>query len=81
MCQRNATALGINASAVDISPARAPHVNDEVLILRADGGKYDIGYCRSVVRSDGRIVTVYYYNTEERPENHIAATIWSPPAE
>ncbi len=50
------------------------------LVLRDDARKYDIGYCRSVVRTDGRIVTVYYYTTEQRPSNHIAATIWAPPA-
>lgn len=50
------------------------------LILREDGRKYDIGYCRSAARSDGRVVTVYYYTTKQRPENHIAATIWAPPA-
>lgn len=49
------------------------------IVLRDDGRKYDLGYCQSVVRSDGRIVTVYYYTTAQRPENHIAATIWSPP--
>lgn len=51
------------------------------LVLRDDARKYDIGYCRSVVRTDGRIVTIYYYTTNQRRENHIAATIWSPPAE
>jgi hypothetical protein len=51
------------------------------LVLRDDARKYDLGYCRSVVRTDGRIVTVYYYTTGARPENHIEATIWSPPAE
>jgi hypothetical protein len=50
------------------------------LVLRDDARKYDIGYCRSIVRADGRIVTLYYYTTVQRPENHIAATIWSPPA-
>jgi len=49
-------------------------------VLRDDARKYDIGYCRSIVRADGRIVTLYYYTTVQRPENHIAATIWSPPA-
>lgn len=48
------------------------------LILRDDAATWDIGYCRSVVRSDGKVVTVYYYSTEERPEQHIAATIWDP---
>lgn len=50
------------------------------LVLRDDARKYDIGYCRSVVRTDGKVVTIYYYTTEQRRENHIAATIWTPPA-
>jgi hypothetical protein len=48
------------------------------LVLRDDARTWDIGYCRSVVRGDGRIVTVYYYATADHFENHIAATIWSP---
>ena len=51
------------------------------LVLRDDARKYDLGYCRSVVRADGRVVTIYYYTTQQRTENHIEATIWSPPAE
>ncbi|MBM3852922.1 MAG: hypothetical protein FJ399_07165 [Verrucomicrobia bacterium] len=47
--------------------------------LRDDARTWDIGYCRSVVRADGRIVTIYYYATAAHYENHIAATIWSPP--
>ena len=35
-----------------------------------------MGYCRMVERPDGKIVTIYYYNTPERTEQHIAATIW-----
>jgi hypothetical protein len=46
--------------------------------LRDDASTWDIGYCRSVVRSDGNIVTIYYYATDERPEQHIEATIWNP---
>jgi hypothetical protein len=50
--------------------------------LRDDGRTWDLGYTRSVQRKDGKIVTVYYYTTAERPEQHIAATIWDPgPAE
>lgn len=48
------------------------------MVLRDDGRTWDIGYCRSVVRSDGKIVTVYYFATKDLFENHIAATIWSP---
>jgi hypothetical protein len=50
--------------------------------LRDDGRTWDLGYTRSVQRQDGKIVTIYYYTTRERPEQHIAATIWDPgPAE
>jgi hypothetical protein len=31
-----------------------------------------------VQRSDGKVVTIYYYTTEQNPEQHIAATIWDP---
>jgi hypothetical protein len=48
------------------------------VVLRDDARTWDIGYCRSIVRSDGKIVTVYYYATPDYVENHIAATIWSP---
>jgi len=51
----------------------------EEIHLRDDGRSWDLGYCRSVVRHDGKIVTIYYYTTHENPENHIAATIWMPP--
>lgn len=51
------------------------------LVLRDDARKYDLGYCKSVVRADGRVVTIYYYTTHQRTENHIEATIWSPPVE
>jgi hypothetical protein len=46
--------------------------------LRDDAKTWDIGYTRSVQRSDGKIVTVYYYTTDEYVEQHIAATIWDP---
>ncbi len=50
------------------------------VVLRADGGSPDLGYPRTVERSDGAIVTVYYWN--DRPdgdgERYIAATIWRP---
>ncbi len=48
------------------------------IILRDDGRKYDLGYPRSVVREDGKIVTMYYIATEKNFEQHIAATIWDP---
>ena len=38
----------------------------------------DIGYTRTVQRSDGRAVTCYYFTTETKQEQHIAAAIWEP---
>jgi len=46
--------------------------------LRENARTWDIGYTRSVQRADGKIVTIYYYTTEEHVEQHIAATIWEP---
>ncbi len=51
--------------------------SDEI-ILRDDGLSWDIGYVQSKVRSDGKIVSVYYYHTKQKPRQHIAATIWQP---
>jgi len=51
---------------------------EQEIVLRNDARTWDIGYTRSVQRRDGKIVTVYYYTTEEKPEQHIAATIWDP---
>ena len=48
------------------------------VILRDDGRNWDLGYCRTIVRPDGKLVTIYYYGTEELYCQHIAATIWDP---
>jgi hypothetical protein len=48
------------------------------ILLRRDALSWDMGYTRSVQRPDGKVVTVYYYTTEEIPQQHIAATIWDP---
>jgi hypothetical protein len=49
------------------------------IVLRDDGTDRDIGYVRSVQRSDGKIVTIYYINDEKTgPERYIGATIWDP---
>jgi len=37
----------------------------------------DLGYPRLLKRSDGRLVAIYYWSTEEHPHN-ISATIWQP---
>jgi hypothetical protein len=50
------------------------------VMLREDGRTWDLGYARTVVRTDGRLVTVSYFTTAERPEQHLVATIWEPPA-
>lgn len=52
--------------------------SDEV-VLRDDGGSWDLGYPRTVQRRDGKLVSVYYYNTEANKERFIGGTIWSPP--
>lgn len=46
------------------------------IVLRDDGLTWDLGYPRAVVRADGTIVITYYYATRERPQQHIAATLW-----
>lgn len=48
----------------------------EEIILRDDAGCWDLGYPRSVQRSDEKIVTTYYYNDSKDEERYIAATIW-----
>ena len=50
------------------------------VVLRDDGGNWDLGYPRTVQRRAGRLVTVYYYNTDPDSERFIGATIWNPPA-
>jgi hypothetical protein len=51
----------------------------ERITLRDDGGGRDIGYPRSVQRSDGKLVTVYYlWDESTEPERYIAASIWDP---
>lgn len=49
------------------------------IVLRDDARKWDLGYTRAYVRPDGKVVTVYYYNTADRPQIYIAASIWTPP--
>jgi hypothetical protein len=51
--------------------------SDEIL-LRGDGGAWDLGYTRTVQREDGKMVTVYYFNQARDKERYIGATIWDP---
>lgn len=46
--------------------------------LRADAHDWDLGYPRTVIRPDGTLVSVYYYNDHTGPERYIAATLWKP---
>ncbi len=46
--------------------------------FRSANGWPDLGYCRLFQRTDGRLVTVYFWCTPDRPQTHIAATIWEP---
>ena len=52
----------------------------DAITLRDDGAASDLGYVRSMIRPDGLIVAVYYFNDRTRPERYIAATIWRPGA-
>ena len=48
------------------------------VVLRDDGGGRDVGYIRSVVRPDGKLVAVYYYHDRSGPDRYLAATVWDP---
>jgi hypothetical protein len=66
--------LGIRAR---ISKNHGKSWSDEI-VLRDDGGTWDLGYPRMMQRPDGKLVTIYYHNTREHPGPHIVATIWDP---
>ena len=48
------------------------------IILRCDGASWDLGYPRTVQRTDGKCVTVYYYHHPDQEERLSGATIWEP---
>jgi hypothetical protein len=60
-----------------ISSDNAKTWSDEIP-LRIDGGTWDLGYTRTVQRPDGKLLTVYYFNTAKDRERFIGATIWDP---
>jgi Neuraminidase (sialidase) len=66
--------LGIRAR---ISEDEGKTWSDEI-VLRDDGNSWDLGYPRMVQRADGKLVSMYYHNTDEHPAPHIVATIWDP---
>jgi BNR repeat-like domain len=48
------------------------------MTIRGNGGGRDLGYPRSAERSDGKIVTIYYFHDAPLEDRYIAATIWEP---
>jgi formylglycine-generating enzyme required for sulfatase activity len=50
------------------------------IILRDDGLTGDLGYPRSLVRPDGKVFTVYYFNGPRDEDRTIQGTLWTPPA-
>ena len=48
------------------------------IVLRDDGNTWDLGYPRMVVRPDGKVVVMYYYNTKKIPSQFIGVTIFDP---
>jgi hypothetical protein len=56
--------------------------SNEIVLRQDDGANNDVGYPRAVLRPDGKIVLVYYWNHSlshgAPPYRYIAATIWDP---
>ncbi|MCC6263893.1 MAG: exo-alpha-sialidase [Bryobacterales bacterium] len=50
----------------------------EPIVLRDDGEAWDLGYTRDAIRTDGKIVTLYYWSPGLYKEREIVATIWDP---
>ncbi len=50
-----------------------------IITLRNDGANYDLGYPRSMLLDDGRVLTIYYFVTAADHITHIACTLWQPP--
>jgi hypothetical protein len=48
----------------------------EEIIRRQDGGGTDLGHPRTVIRPDGKLVTVYYFSEDAAKERFIGVTIW-----
>lgn len=49
------------------------------IVLRDDGFDGDLGYPRSLVRPDGKVLTVYYYNGPKDEDRAIEGTFWTAP--
>ena len=44
----------------------------------ANNSAWDFGYPRLVQRADGKVVAMYYWASEDKPQQHIAVSIWTP---
>jgi hypothetical protein len=49
------------------------------IVIREDGYDSDLGYPRSLVRPDGRVLTVYYFNGPKEDDRAIEGTFWTAP--
>ncbi len=49
------------------------------IVIREDGYDGDLGYPRSLVRPDGRVLTVYYFNGPKEDDRAIEGTFWTAP--
>jgi Neuraminidase (sialidase) len=49
------------------------------IVIRDDGFDGDLGYPRSLVRPDGTILTIYYYNGPRAEDRAIEGTFWAAP--
>jgi hypothetical protein len=50
----------------------------KIISIRDDAATWDMGYPRSVVRPDGKVITINYMATAQHPQQHIEATVWDP---
>jgi hypothetical protein len=48
------------------------------IVLRDDGEAWDLGYTRDAIRTDGKMVSLYYWSPGLFAEREIVATIWDP---
>ena len=49
------------------------------IVIREDGYDGDLGYPRSLVRPDGKVLTVYYFNGPKEDDRAIEGTFWTVP--
>lgn len=54
------------------------HTWSNPFVLQTGGGGRDMGYPRTVQRPDGKVVTLYYFQSPESVYRRIIATIWEP---